>query len=420
MKKLLVIADSPTSATGFGNVTRNVLQHLTGFDIAIIGVNYYGDPHPLQSQYRIYNPAAGGDVYGFGRLTDTMQREQPDVVLLINDIWVLDKYVKAIRQFDQNIPIVLYTPIDSENIKTEFVAFINQDPNTYLITYTMFAAEQLQKAGYTKQIAIIPHGIETDLFAPMDKQEARKELFAGTPLAVKDDLFIVLNLNRNQVRKRIDTLLYVFAKWLERYPHENAYLHYHGAVHDLGIDVEQYAQYLGIDNRLILTAKNIDPGVGIPREKMRYLYAAADVFFSTSAVEGWHLPTHEAMACGLPCILGDYSALSEWPSESKTVESVMYVPVNRDHPVLNTNGLNTIHYMIDNNAAIEALEMLYQDEQKRKDLGKEALRVATQEKYQWSKIAKQFELILQRVIPHKVAMPTGDVLRVWKKEKSNG
>jgi len=46
--KILFYGDAPPCATGFATVARNVLMglHNTGrYDIKILGINYWGDPH---------------------------------------------------------------------------------------------------------------------------------------------------------------------------------------------------------------------------------------------------------------------------------------------------------------------------------------------------------------------------------------
>lgn len=196
MKKLLVIADSPTCNTGFGTVTRNILDNLpSGFDIAILGVNYYGDPHPAQKKYRIYSPAVGQDVYGFGRIPRILAQEQPDVIWILNDIWLCAEYVLVIRRSHKTIPIVIYTPIDSEHIKAEFVAPL-ADPFVTLITYTDFAKQEIIKAGYQRPIHVIPHGVDLGNFYPVNRLEARNMIYANSPLASQDP-FIVLYVARN-------------------------------------------------------------------------------------------------------------------------------------------------------------------------------------------------------------------------------
>lgn len=409
-KKLLVIADSPTCNTGFGNVTRNVLGNIKGFDISIIAVNYYGDPHVFQNTYRLYNPAIGGDVYGMGRIQEVLQKESPDLVWILNDIWLCVEYVRVIRQHNKKVPIVIYTPVDSENIKPDFVLPLMHDPLTTLITYTHFAKDQLVAAGYTKSIDVIPHGIDTTHFHPMDQKDARAMLLKGISLDTPNP-FIVLYVARNQPRKQIDLFLWIMAEWIKRYDRKDVYVNYHGAVRDLGIDVEQWAYKLGIDNRLILTAKNVDPGIGIPIDKLKVIYNSADVYFHTCAVEGWGMPLHEAMACGVPAIVPDYSALSEWPTLRKTRDSVQYVPVS-NVPTLNPNGINTIHYTVDVEKAIETLESLYQDSARRRELSELGHAVATDAQYSWATIGESFLNIFTKATQNIIV--NGDVLRVWK------
>ena len=57
MPKINVLAylDAPTCATGFGTVSRNIIEGLykTGrYNIDILGINYWGDPHNFP--YRIW------------------------------------------------------------------------------------------------------------------------------------------------------------------------------------------------------------------------------------------------------------------------------------------------------------------------------------------------------------------------------
>ena len=66
--KILVYADSPTCATGFGSVTRNICEALykSGrYDIDILGINYWGDPHVFP--YRIWPTGTNGERDPYGR-----------------------------------------------------------------------------------------------------------------------------------------------------------------------------------------------------------------------------------------------------------------------------------------------------------------------------------------------------------------
>lgn len=284
-KKLFVIADSPTASTGFATVTKNVLANLPkSWDIHILGVNYHGDPHPLQAEYTIYPPSIGGDVYGFGRIPHLIKMLNPDMIWILNDPWLCAEYVLGIRKIGYKGPIVLYTPIDSPAIKPEYVLPLNNA--NHVITYTDWALSELRKTGLTTQASVIPHGVDLTHFTPVDKMIARKELFKDIGFNY-ENAFIVLYTGRNQPRKRVDLFPYIFRKWINKYPHDNVYMHYHGAVKgDLGNDIEYISHYFGVDDRLILTSRELSVTNPLPIERLKFVYSAPDVYLQICAVEG--------------------------------------------------------------------------------------------------------------------------------------
>ena len=409
MKKILAIGDFPVN-TGFGIVMQNIFANLPGsYDIAVIGINYRGDPHPLQAKHRIYT--TGNDVYGFGRLEGVINAEKPDLIFILNDIWMTAEYVKQIRSFNQHTPIVVYTPIDSENIQPDF-SMPHMAENVTLVTYTNWGKEQIEKSGYKKPVHVIAHGVDLRHFTPMSKAQARKESYAGTVLE-KSNPFVVLYGGRNQPRKRVDLAIFTMAEWMKKYNRKDVYFHYHGSAKDLGWGVEQLAHYYGIGDRFILTAKNLDPSIGIPIDKLKYVYNSADVFFQACAVGGWELVLMEAMACKIPCIVPEYSALSEWPRGG-----VHYIPIDRRAPWHNPQMINTVHYFYQVDAAVEALEYLYQNKTYRNELAQKGYDIVTSKEFSWKTIAMKFHALFQSVKPHSVqlARPVmAPQVKVWQK-----
>lgn len=98
-------------------------------------------------------------------------------------------------------------------------------------------------------------------FFPVKKEEARQKL--GLP----EDLFIIGFVGRNQPRKRIDLLMHAFSLFAKDKP-EHVRLYYHGALVDAGWDIEQLAVYFGIDNRLIITSRDVTPVAGVSIENV--------------------------------------------------------------------------------------------------------------------------------------------------------
>ncbi len=93
MSKILCYMDSPTVATGFGTVARNVLENLykTGkYEIDVYGINYHGQPHNFS--YNIW-PAAdhqSGDPYGRKKFCHFAVQHDFDILFLIQDTFIVD------------------------------------------------------------------------------------------------------------------------------------------------------------------------------------------------------------------------------------------------------------------------------------------------------------------------------------------
>ena len=339
-KKMLYVGDFPVQ-TGFGVVSNNLIATFRNeYDLHIMGVNYYGDYDPLCEGLRVYPATLGGsDVWGKERLEGMVRSIKPDVVFILNDCWIANDYMTILSEI-KDIPFktVLYTPIDAENVKPDFAA------------------------GLVKFDAVVTY---------------------------KEDDYIVLCLQRNQPRKRLDLTFFYFAEWVKRYDLPmSVKIYYHGALQDFGIDIIQWCQYLGIEDRLVISSPNITASRGLTPDQLNLVYNNADVFFTTTAAEGWCLPVAEAMAVGTPVILPNHSALCEWPRPN-----AVYMECY-PFPQLTDRGLNTIHHVTEMESAISALHRVYTDSALRAELGQRSLAHMRQSKFSWNVIGKQFVEII--------------------------
>lgn len=381
-KKLFIIADAGAD-TGFASVTHNLVENLYDkWDIHILAINYQGDPHPIQSKAKMYNPSAKvqGDFYGTARIAELMQTVKPDVVFMINDPWVASSYAPIIAKSPYKGPIVLYTPIDGKNVMADYITALNDF--THVVGYTQFGVDQLKAGGLTIPTSVIPHGVNKKLWKPTDRFDARDKQGFG------QDWFIVNVTDRNQIRKRIDLAFYYFADWVHSTNKpDTVRLHYHGGMEDEGWNLFQLAEAFGIKDRLIISAPNITAQNGIPLELMPYFYAPADVGLSTTMGEGWGLTTHERMAMRIPMIVPEYSALGEWAKGG-----VHYTKIS-DIPYFNIRNLNTKGGIPDMQSTVDALEALYVDKDYREHIAQKGYELATQSKFSWRSIALQFNSV---------------------------
>jgi len=380
--RLLWAGDSPTAPTGFARVTENVLARLRpDWAVGVIGINYSGDPHKLP--YPIYPASLGGDMYGLGRFEEIVAGVSPDVVLILNDPWI----VAGFMQFKTDVPLVAYMPVDAPNQPLEAMAVLNK--LTKAVFYTQFGLDEARKAGYTGPAEIVPHGVDAQMYRPLERGEALAAL--GLDEKLPDDVFIVGNVNRNQQRKRLDLTMMLFARWVEQ--HEipaNVRLLLHCARRDIGWDLVSLARYLGIKERLIFSNPAETSMSGLPEDVMPYVYNAIDVQVSTTMGEGWGLTTHEGMACGVPQLVPDWAALGEWPRGA-----VRYAPVGARQA--HENMLTTIGGIVDQDAFIGEMDALYRDADLRREYGRLALARATEPRFSWDSVAARFDTLLREV-----------------------
>jgi hypothetical protein len=86
--------------TGFARVTENVISRLKDdFEIVVLGNNWWGDPTPLQQEYKMYPSSNRHQTAPFGeqRIREIVEREQPDVVFTINDMWIINEQYNQIK-----------------------------------------------------------------------------------------------------------------------------------------------------------------------------------------------------------------------------------------------------------------------------------------------------------------------------------
>lgn len=396
-KKILMISDAGCD-TGFASVSHNLIEQLYDkWDIHVLAINYQGDPHPIQSKAKMYNPSARvqGDFYGTARISELIHTVKPDLVFMINDPWVASSYAPLLEKAKYNGPIVLYTPIDGKNVMSDYITPINAF--THVVAYTQFGADQLIAGGLTIPTSVIPHGVNKKLWKPTDRFDARERQGFG------QDWFIVNVTDRNQIRKRIDLAFYYFSEWVHRTNKPDIVrIHYHGGMEDEGWNLFQLAKAFNISDRLIISAPNITAQNGIPLDLMPLFYAPADMGFSTTQGEGWGLTTHERMAMKIPMAVPRYSALGEWANGG-----VHYIDIS-PIPYFNIRALNTQGGIADMESSIAALEKMYSDKAYRDDIAQKGYELATQPKFSWYNIAIQFNNVFL------------DAIKTNKEKQDNG
>jgi D-inositol-3-phosphate glycosyltransferase len=389
MRRLIWNGDA-VAATGFAKVTHHILDVLRHtWEVHVVGINFHGDLSMADRErypYPIYPADLGGDSWGIGRLEEKIPEIKPDLVVIQNDPWNVVEYAKVLRPF--NVPVAAYMPVDGQNVK-------NARQLTGLdmaIFYTEFGLNEARACGYQGPGEVVPLGVDLTTYYPQDRADVRKALGFGKK-NLPDDIFVVGNVNRNQPRKRIDLTIAYFAEWVSSHDIKNAYLHLHMApTGDRGWNLAQLCRYYGIEDRLIITSEDMDIGIGVDESTLSRIYGAFDVQMTTTQGEGWGLTTMEGMACGIPQIVPDWSALGDW-----TGAAVIKVPCTEI--AVTPAEINVIGGVPDRQAMISALDHLYRHPEAREELSSRGLALVEQGCYRWEAVGEEFGRILDTIPP---------------------
>ena len=393
MKRLLWIGDG-CCQTGFALATHGVLDTLRHeYDVTLLAINHRGDsPVADKYTYPIYTTMGGGDAWGINRLHEMCAIVEPDLIVIQQDGWNIPGYVRMLRAKKANgeyhypkhaaIPVVAVVPVDGLNFMGSWL-----DGVSMAVFWTQFALDEARKGGYIGPAEVIPLGVSLDDFYPVAKDEALLALGLGH----LQDKFIVGNINRNQPRKRWDLTIRYFAKWVQTYKIDNAQLFLHSApTGDMGVNVEDLSRYYGISRMLAL--REPAPFKGESTEVMRLTYCAFDLAITTTQGEGFGLTTLEAMACGRPCIVPDWSALGEW---AKRGAWLIPCPTTAVNPIAATNVIGGVP---DETQFIHAMQRLYVDKEARLRNAMAAFECANQLRYRWRTIGEQWVAALKPML----------------------
>lgn len=389
-RRLLWVGDSPTVATGFGRATKYIVDGLLPtYDVEVLGMHYRGDPHHFP--YEIWPTKY--DVLGARRLPERCEAFRPDVIVLQNDVWNIPYYVKALRKSGVETPVVAALAVDGKNCQSAKL-----DGMSLAIFWTEFAQEEARFGGWDGPSAVVPLGVDLDVYKLADashvaplREKARNMIETDAfDLDRFKSGFVVLNVNRNQQRKRLDLTVQFFCEWVLNKKIDDAFLMVQACpTGEQEYDVAQLMAYYGLSDRLLLIYPDME--YGVPEYMLAWTYRCADVGITTTQGEGFGLTTFEMMACGIPQIVPAWSALDEICEDA-----ALKVPCTGN--AATQGGVNVIGGVADRDKFVEALDMLYRNSGICEELTRRGLAVVQKERYRWAHIGVSFASAIDEAI----------------------
>jgi len=170
-----------------------------------------------------------------------------------------------------------------------------------------FAKDVLIKNGLTaNKIMVIPEGIDPQLFHPL--QPKRQDI-----AEIKG--FKFLFIGQYSERKGMPALIKAFDEEFHQTPDVWLVLSSHFAwpfEADFNLHKKIQSLNLKASEKIIIVPNDQS------HQKVASLYTSCDCFISANRSEGWGLPITEAMACGLPVIVTNFSGQTEYLTEQNS------------------------------------------------------------------------------------------------------
>ena len=324
-KHILVWSDSCVATTGFGIVAKHILRALydTGlYDIDQLAINHFDLFYDKEeAPYRLI-PArmnSANDPYGGQNFVDAVNHGDYGIVFIINDTAVVEKAAQALEQIRTNkrnankkvFSLVYYYPVDCCVLPCYSTMIKIADRS---VAYTEFAKREAEKIGITNVSDIIYHGADTNFFFPLPTEERRQ--LRKSLLNVEDDgRFVIVNVNRNSLRKNMAQTIYAFSEFRKKVPNSTLYLHTRMQDRTNGssvTDLNVCLQTLGLDpTKDVISPLKYNPAKGFATRIINQLVNCADVSLTTALGEGFGICTIESMAAGVPVIAGDHTSTPE-------------------------------------------------------------------------------------------------------------
>lgn len=391
LPKILVVTHG-AAATGFSRVADGIISNLLSeYNFYQFATNHR--KNIVEGRWPIFGNPNDMDAYGLDRLTELIDLIQPQIILIMNDLWFFCMHLPRLTQKANRPVLIGYCPVDGKLTRPDLykgIAHLDQ-----IVAYTNFGATELRKvldsvdhkqsAHLGHDIHIIPHGVDTDTFFPLDqdsfqKRNQAKQIWFHNK--EDSDGFIVLNASKHQPRKRIDLTIEGFAKFAKDKP-QNVKLYLHtGATFD-GPDIRVLAQKAGILERLLISPGWLQDHPAVNDEQLNLLYNACDVGINTSMGEGWGLVSFEHAATGAPQIIPNHSACTELWSQINTL-----LPTNKE---MEHKGLGMIWSEIDPTDIANVLQQLYTDKLFYQSQAEKSYNIALKEIYNWQNIASRWD-----------------------------
>lgn len=402
MKKVIICGTHPEQFNGYSKVVfelSNYLASCADIKLHIFGFQNFYDKNEHRIERKLPDNVEIFDVYanenpkskGFGEtlINDYIMRVQPDIVIIYNDLLVITSLFNKIKELPIiNFRIIPYIDLVYKNEKQSLLMSINALSDS-AIMFTEYWQSVAKFQGFTKPTYVLEHGFNSDQYYPIPKKLARK--FFNIP----EDDFVIVNLNRNQPRKRWDICMMTYIKFISKHMGEKIKLLIATSMNggwDLGelilSECRKYNLSVQDFHKHIIILQNPQQ---ITDFEINVMYNVGDVGINTCDGEGFGLCNFEQAGVGIAQIVPHIGGFKDF--FVKNENSILIDPSQSYYCDHGRDYVGGEPEVCNVNDFVKGLEYYYEN---RSILEKHgiAARKKILTNYQWKNIGKKFYEII--------------------------
>jgi len=340
--------------------------------------------------------------FGLNAVREFVALAQPHVVVVYNDLSVLTAVLAQLKEAPERASFRVLAYVDQVYgcQKKEYVRALNEGADAAM-AFTPSWARCLKGQGLTLPCYALPHGVNPEVYYPVRRDLVRR--YYG----VSDDDFLVLNMNRNQPRKRWDVCLMAWAEIVARL-HADA----EQETKDAPVKLVVAATVRGAWNLLDVYERElgkrglslqqglrhvvfVDKPQGMSDREVNLLYNLCDVGLNTCDGEGFGLCNAEHAATGKPQVV---AAVGAFPDLFDASCGVLVEPAASFYLDSSRDAVGGEARLCAPDGFVEGVLAYYRDPELRRQHG-ELARQRMRGGYNWPQLAKRFEKVCRLLLP---------------------
>lgn len=322
--KVLFCGTHPVQTNGYSKVVFELARHVAALgdvieqndirpvELSIFGFQKHGNPVKGLVEERsiqgvtvydaLSNEAPRASGFGFTEFRQYVVDHRPDVVVVFNDMSVLCGMIDRLKNLPERGTFKVIAYIDQVYMsqKRMFIEFVNANADA-AIAFTPYWEANLRKIGIQVPTSFLRHGLNPLKVFPVPKALARKYF------GFAEDDFLVLNLNRNQPRKRWDKSMQALAEVIAREPDSKIRMVVAAELRGAFDILEIFERELGKWGLSLVTGMRHFLQLKTPHAMsdgdINALYNAVDIGINTCDGEGFGLCNFENAAVCIPQVV---------------------------------------------------------------------------------------------------------------------